>query len=51
MPNFGNRLLLFSVGVLMVLAFAFQGSRGLWAPDEGYYVAGLPRPWWKPGIT
>jgi len=24
--------------LLVLLAFAFQGSRGLWQPDEGYYV-------------
>lgn len=24
----------------LVLAFAFQGTRGLWSPDEGRYVAG-----------
>lgn len=24
--------------VLCLLAFAFQGSRGIWQPDEGYYV-------------
>lgn len=24
--------------VVFVLAFAFQGTRGLWEPDEGYYV-------------
>jgi 4-amino-4-deoxy-L-arabinose transferase len=23
---------------VLVLAFAFQGSRGIWQPDEGYYV-------------
>jgi 4-amino-4-deoxy-L-arabinose transferase-like glycosyltransferase len=23
---------------LLILAFAFQGSRGVWQPDEGYYV-------------
>jgi hypothetical protein len=23
---------------LAVLAFLFQGSRGLWQPDEGYYI-------------
>lgn len=25
--------------LLIVLAFAFQGSRGLWEPDEGFYGA------------
>lgn len=25
--------------LLVVLAFAFQGSRGLWEPDEGFYGA------------
>ena len=25
--------------LLLVLAFAFQGSRGLWDPDEGRYSA------------
>jgi 4-amino-4-deoxy-L-arabinose transferase-like glycosyltransferase len=24
--------------VILVLAFVFQGSRGIWQPDEGYYV-------------
>lgn len=24
--------------ILCLLAFAFQGSRGIWQPDEGYYV-------------
>lgn len=23
---------------VLILAFAFQGSRGIWQPDEGYYV-------------
>lgn len=27
-----------ALAALLVLAFAFQGSRGLFAPDEGYYV-------------
>lgn len=26
------------LSILLVLAFAFQGSRGLWEPDEGYYA-------------
>lgn len=26
------------VVAVLVLAFAFQGSRGIWEPDEGYYV-------------
>ncbi len=26
------------IGVVLVVAFAFQGSRGLWEPDEGRYV-------------
>jgi len=25
-------------GLLLVLAFAFQGNRGIWQPDEGYYT-------------
>ncbi|MCA9423648.1 MAG: phospholipid carrier-dependent glycosyltransferase, partial [Candidatus Omnitrophica bacterium] len=25
-------------GFLIVLAFSFQGSRGIWEPDEGYYA-------------
>jgi len=24
---------------LAILAFLFQGSRGIWQPDEGYYTA------------
>ncbi|MCB9767583.1 MAG: glycosyltransferase family 39 protein [Candidatus Omnitrophica bacterium] len=24
--------------LLIILAFAFQGSRGIWEPDEGYYI-------------
>jgi len=31
-------LLLGAVGLLLVYAIAFQGSRGLWEPDEGRYV-------------
>src|ERR1700752_3121622 len=27
-----------ALAALLVLAFAFQGSRALFAPDEGYYV-------------
>ena len=23
---------------LLILAFSFQGSRGIWQPDEGYYT-------------
>lgn len=26
------------IGFLLCLAFAFQGRRGIWQPDEGYYV-------------
>ena len=26
------------IAVTIILAFAFQGSRGLWEPDEGRYV-------------
>src|SRR5512139_1871318 len=26
------------IALLIILAFAFQGSRGLWEPDEGRYV-------------
>jgi len=26
------------IAVIIILAFAFQGSRGLWEPDEGRYV-------------
>jgi len=31
-------VLLFLVICLLILAFLFQGSRGIWQPDEGYYV-------------
>jgi len=40
--NFQRQKLLLTVVVclfcIVVLAFAFQGSRGIWQPDEGYYV-------------
>jgi len=26
------------VGLLLLLAFAFQGTRGIWEPDEGHYT-------------
>lgn len=26
------------LGILLLLAFAFQGTRGLWEPDEGFYA-------------
>ena len=26
------------IAVLLLLAFAFQGTRGLWEPDEGFYA-------------
>jgi len=28
------------VALLIVVAFAFQGTRGIWEPDEGRYTAG-----------
>jgi len=31
-------LILLLAVCLFVLAFAFQGARGIWQPDEGYYV-------------
>ncbi|BFI96035.1 MAG: hypothetical protein RSP_15450 [Rhodanobacter sp.] len=33
-----SRPLLWIVALGLLLGFAFQGSRGLWAPDEGRYV-------------
>ena len=27
------------VALLVLMAFAFQGTRGLWEPDEGRYTA------------
>ena len=35
-----RRSLLWLMGLAMLLAFAFQGSRGLWNTDEGRYVDG-----------
>jgi 4-amino-4-deoxy-L-arabinose transferase len=32
------RGLLLTLGLLAALALAFQGSRGIWEPDEGFYV-------------
>ena len=29
----------FSLAALLALAFGFQGSRGIYSPDEGYYVS------------
>ena len=31
-------LIVLLVIVILALAFVFQGSRGIWQPDEGYYV-------------
>ena len=33
-----RRLWLIIIALVIILAFAFQGSRGLWEPDEGRYV-------------
>jgi 4-amino-4-deoxy-L-arabinose transferase len=33
-----RRLWLNIIALVIILAFAFQGSRGLWEPDEGRYV-------------
>ena len=30
--------LLFLTTTLFILAFAFQGTRGIWEPDEGFYI-------------
>lgn len=35
-----RRSLLWLMGLALLLAFAFQGSRGLWSTDEGRYVDG-----------
>ncbi|MDD5134102.1 MAG: glycosyltransferase family 39 protein [Phycisphaerae bacterium] len=35
-PN--RTLIIISLLSIMALAFLFQGSRGIWQPDEGYYV-------------
>ena len=29
---------LFAIGIAVLLAFAFLGSRGIWDPDEGRYT-------------
>jgi len=34
----GLFIFLLLLGILLLLAFGFQGSRGIWQPDEGYYV-------------
>jgi 4-amino-4-deoxy-L-arabinose transferase-like glycosyltransferase len=33
-----SRALLWLIGLGLLLGFAFQGTRGLWGPDEGRYV-------------
>jgi 4-amino-4-deoxy-L-arabinose transferase-like glycosyltransferase len=38
--NSRRRSLLWLMGLALLLAFAFQGSRGLWNTDEGRYVDG-----------
>jgi len=35
----GKWSVLILVFALFVLAFAFQGSRGVWEPDEGVYAS------------
>ena len=35
-----TRVPLWLVALLCVMAFAFQGTRGLWDPDEGRYSSG-----------
>lgn len=36
----GSSILIIAIAILctLILAFAFQGARGIWQPDEGYYV-------------
>ncbi|MEZ5331442.1 MAG: glycosyltransferase family 39 protein [Thermoanaerobaculia bacterium] len=34
----GRREVSLVVAAVLMLAFVFQGSRGIWEPDEGYYV-------------
>ncbi|HOK66441.1 MAG TPA: glycosyltransferase family 39 protein [Anaerohalosphaeraceae bacterium] len=33
-----SKVLLSAGAVLLVLSFGFQGVRGIWQPDEGYYI-------------
>ncbi len=35
-----QKTLVLVIFIVLLLAFAFQGTRGIWEPDEGYYLNG-----------